>query len=62
MQAEAARYGRAMGISGHEGAGVVVIVADDVRDLWEEGDRVGIKWIASVRGKCECCTNGVNEL
>lgn len=31
------------GISGHEGAGVVVAVADDVKELWKEGDRVGIK-------------------
>ena len=50
------------GISGHEGAGVVVAVADDVKELWKEGDRVGIKWVASVCGKCEFCTNGVNEL
>ena len=51
-----------MGISGHEGAGVVVAVADDVKELWKEGNRVGIKWITSVCGKCEFCTNGVNEL
>ena len=51
-----------MGILGHEGAGVVVAVADDVKELWKEGDRVGIKWVASVCGKCEFCTNGLNEL
>lgn len=51
-----------MGILGHEGAGVVVTVADDVGDLWAEGNRVGIKWVASVCGKCEFCTDGVNEL
>ena len=51
-----------MGIMGHEGAGVVVAVADDVKELWKEGDRVGIKWVASVCGKCEFCTNGLNEL
>ena len=52
----------AMGIVGHEGAGVVVAVADDVKELWKEGDRVGIKWVTSVCGKCEFCTNGLNEL
>lgn len=52
----------AKGISGHEGAGVVVAVADNVKELWKEGDRVGIKWVASVCGKCEFCTNGTNEL
>ena len=51
-----------MGISGHEGAGVVVAVADDVKELWKEGDRVGIKWVTSVCGRCEFCTNGTNEL
>ena len=51
-----------MGIGGHEGAGVVVAVADDVQELWKEGDRVGIKWITGVCGKCEFCTNGLNEL
>ncbi|KAF2464403.1 alcohol dehydrogenase [Lindgomyces ingoldianus] len=49
------------GIAGHEGAGVVVAVGSDVRDLWKEGDRAGIKWIASVCRKCEFCTNGVDE-
>ena len=52
----------AKGILGHEGAGVVVAVADDVKELWKEGDRVGIKWITSVCRKCEFCTNGVDEL
>ena len=52
----------AQGIVGHEGAGIVVAVSDDVKDLWKEGDRVGIKWITSVCGKCEFCTDGVNEL
>lgn len=49
------------GIAGHEGAGVVAAVADDVKDLWKEGDRAGVKWIASVCGKCEFCTNGRDE-
>lgn len=50
------------GISGHEGAGVVVEVADDVKDLWKVGDRAGIKYIASVCRKCEFCTNGLDEV
>lgn len=49
------------GIAGHEGAGTVVAVGSAVTDLWKEGDRAGIKWIASVCGKCEFCTNGVDE-
>ncbi|KAF2015631.1 alcohol dehydrogenase [Aaosphaeria arxii CBS 175.79] len=49
------------GVAGHEGAGVVVAVGSDVKDLWKEGDRAGIKWIASVCRKCEFCTNGVDE-
>lgn len=31
------------GMSSHEGVGVVVAVADDVKELWKEGDRVGIQ-------------------
>ncbi|KIW06191.1 uncharacterized protein PV09_02671 [Verruconis gallopava] len=49
------------GIAGHEGAGVVVRVHDSVKDLWKVGDRAGIKWIASVCGECEFCTNGRDE-
>ena len=49
------------GIAGHEGAGTVVAVGSNVKDLWKEGDRAGIKWIASVCRKCEFCTNGVDE-
>lgn len=51
-----------LGISGHEGAGVVVEVADDVKDLWKIGDRAGIKYIASTCRKCEFCTNGLDEV
>lgn len=49
------------GIAGHEGAGEVVAVGDDVKDLWQIGDRAGIKWIASICRKCEFCTNGSDE-
>lgn len=51
-----------LGISGHEGAGVVLVVADDVKDLWKVGDRAGIKYIASTCRKCEFCTNGFDEV
>lgn len=49
------------GIAGHEGAGVVVAVGSNVQDLWQVGNRAGIKWIASVCRKCEFCTNGMDE-
>ncbi|KAG9698378.1 alcohol dehydrogenase, partial [Aureobasidium melanogenum] len=50
------------GIAGHEGAGEVVAVHDDVKDLWNVGDRAGVKWVASVCKKCEFCTNGTDVL
>jgi propanol-preferring alcohol dehydrogenase len=50
------------GISGHEGAGVVVAVADDVKDLWKLGDRAGIKYITSTCRRCEFCLNGLDEV
>jgi propanol-preferring alcohol dehydrogenase len=49
------------GVAGHEGAGVVVAVGSNVQDLWQIGNRAGIKWIASVCRKCEFCTNGRDE-
>jgi len=49
------------GIAGHEGAGVVVAVGANVQDLWQVGNRAGIKWIASVCRRCEFCTNGQDE-
>lgn len=54
----------ALNISGHEGVGNVVAIADDVarEDLWNIGDRVGIKWVASVCRNCEFCTNGRDEV
>ena len=50
------------GIAGHEGAGVVVAVGDNMHHKWNVGDRAGIKWVASICGTCEFCTNGVDEL
>lgn len=52
----------AHGISGHEGAGILVKIGPDVGDLWKEGDRVGVKWVRSICGKCEFCTNGADEM
>jgi len=49
------------GIAGHEGAGIVVAVGTNVQDLWQIGNRAGIKWIASVCRRCEFCTNGQDE-
>ncbi|KAJ9419788.1 hypothetical protein FOXG_06962 [Fusarium oxysporum f. sp. lycopersici 4287] len=50
-----------LGIAGHEGAGVVVAVGDDVSAFWRVGDRAGIKWIESTCGVCEMCSNGLDE-
>ncbi|KAI1619344.1 alcohol dehydrogenase [Exophiala viscosa] len=52
----------AKGIAGHEGAGVVVAVGEDMQHKWKVGDRAGIKWVWSTCGECEFCTNGVDEL
>lgn len=52
----------AKGISGHEGAGFVVKMGAGVDDSWKEGDRVGIKWVRSICGKCDFCANGTDEL
>ncbi|KAK6429601.1 hypothetical protein LTR95_014251 [Oleoguttula sp. CCFEE 5521] len=52
----------AQGIAGHEGAGEVVAVADDVKEIWKVGDRAGVKWVVSVCRNCEFCTNGTDEL
>ncbi|GAB7347627.1 hypothetical protein MBLNU459_g4497t1 [Dothideomycetes sp. NU459] len=52
----------AQGIAGHEGAGEVVAVHDDVKDLWTIGDRAGVKWVVSTCRQCEFCTNGTDEL
>ncbi|KAF4305918.1 Mitochondrial substrate/solute carrier [Botryosphaeria dothidea] len=52
----------ALGVCGHEGAGEVIAVAPDVAELWQLGDRAGIKWCASVCRRCEFCTNGADEL
>ncbi|KAJ9496921.1 hypothetical protein LTR96_000411 [Exophiala xenobiotica] len=50
------------GIAGHEGAGVVVSVGDNMHHKWKVGDRAGVKWVRSICGMCELCTNGTDEL
>ena len=50
------------GIAGHEGAGTVVAVGDNMHHKWKVGDRAGIKWVWSTCGECEFCTNGTDEL
>ncbi|KAF4334889.1 polyketide synthase enoylreductase [Fusarium beomiforme] len=50
-----------LGIAGHEGAGVVAAVGDDVSAFWKVGDRAGVKWIESTCGVCEMCSNGLDE-
>lgn len=50
------------GIAGHEGAGVIVAVGDDMHHKWKVGDRAGIKWVWGTCGECEFCTNGSDEL
>jgi propanol-preferring alcohol dehydrogenase len=52
----------ACGIAGHEGAGEVVLAHPDVQDLWQPGDRAGVKWVVSTCKRCEFCTNGTDEL
>ena len=64
---EWAAFGVAMmdatkGIAGHEGAGIVVAAHPDISHIWKEGDRAGIKWVASVCRDCEFCNNGKDEL
>jgi propanol-preferring alcohol dehydrogenase len=48
----------AKGIAGHEGAAAVVAVGDDMNHWWKVSNQAGIKWVASVCGTCEFCTNG----
>lgn len=48
----------AQGIAGHEGAGIVVAVADDAKELWKVGDRAGVKFLTSICHRCEFCQTG----
>jgi propanol-preferring alcohol dehydrogenase len=46
---------------GHEGAGVVVSVGSDVKNV-KEGDLVGIAWLHDACGGCEHCITGWETL
>lgn len=46
-------------VGGHEGAGEVVALGDDVKG-WEVGDLAGVKWLNGSCLNCECCEN-MNE-
>lgn len=39
-----------------------VAVGERAKDKWKVGDRAGIKWIWSICGQCEFCTNGRDEV
>ncbi|HEX6833491.1 MAG TPA: alcohol dehydrogenase AdhP [Rudaea sp.] len=44
-------------IPGHEGAGTVVAIGSDVRNV-REGDRVGVPWLHDACGHCDHCWSG----
>jgi propanol-preferring alcohol dehydrogenase len=48
-------------IPGHEGVGTVAALGAGVTSL-KEGDRVGIPWLHSACGACECCVTGWETL
>ena len=48
-------------VPGHEGAGEVVVVGDDVT-LLKVGDRVGVPWLYSACGHCDHCWGGWETL
>jgi alcohol dehydrogenase, propanol-preferring len=48
-------------VPGHEGAGTVVAVGDQVRRV-AVGDRVGNAWLAAACGECEYCESGWETL
>ncbi|KAF8891129.1 chaperonin 10-like protein [Gymnopilus junonius] len=45
-------------VGGHEGIGRVVGIGESSGDTIKVGDRVGLKWIGNVCGKCEMCRKG----
>ncbi|KAF9481294.1 mannitol-1-phosphate dehydrogenase [Pholiota conissans] len=45
-------------VGGHEGIGRVVAIGEHSDSRVKVGDRVGLKWIAKVCGKCEMCWRG----
>jgi alcohol dehydrogenase, propanol-preferring len=46
---------------GHEGAGIVAALGPGITHL-KEGDRVGIAWLHSACGHCDCCLAGWETL
>jgi propanol-preferring alcohol dehydrogenase len=48
-------------IPGHEGAGIVVAVGDDVTSI-KMGDRVGVPWLHTACGHCDYCWGGWETL
>lgn len=48
-------------IPGHEGVGIVAAVGEGVTSV-REGDRVGVPWLHSACGGCECCISGWEAL
>lgn len=48
-------------IPGHEGVGIVVALGQGVSNL-HIGDKVGVPWLHSVCGSCECCITGWETL
>ncbi|KJA19698.1 hypothetical protein HYPSUDRAFT_44081 [Hypholoma sublateritium FD-334 SS-4] len=45
-------------VGGHEGVGRVVAIGAQSNNHVKIGDRVGLKWIATVCGNCEMCRKG----
>nr|ADM08009.1 alcohol dehydrogenase [Candida maltosa] len=48
-------------VGGHEGAGVVVGMGENVKD-WKIGDYAGIKWLNSSCMNCEYCQQGAESV
>ena len=49
------------GIAGHEGAGEVVKVADDIADTWKVGDRAGVKWVVRIASSRKRASSGSTD-
>ncbi|CEJ57635.1 hypothetical protein PMG11_06321 [Penicillium brasilianum] len=50
-------------VGGHEGTGVIASLGPDVDAAeWHIGDRVAVRWVHIVCGKCEVCTTGFENL
>ncbi|KAL3264698.1 hypothetical protein ABHI18_000534 [Aspergillus niger] len=48
-------------VGGHEGAGIVVALGEDVTDI-SIGDRVGVQWVNRTCGSCEFCSRDSQPL